>query len=265
MRDNGLTSEATSLSFQLLRNSLPYKASSVHSLAVYVTATGYSTGEMPVATINTSTGIVTTSTGLYSYTIPVIPTAGTYYDVIGFDLIGNGTITYFVNSFTIIDTLFSSSTIAAEPLCTVYGYVKSAGAKPVSEMTIAAYPDDCPAIDDITNNGITPQAVSTYTDDTGYFSLSLIQNIAYRIAIREMAFYSKIIVPPQTKCELWQLTSIKEIGEPSTTTTVVVSTSTGNVTTTTTVTSGTETNTPTSETSTTTGSGGTVINDPNWS
>ena len=243
MRNTGTTSDKTKLSFQLLKNGLPYKASSLVSLAVYSTESGYLNSETPICTINTSTGVLVTSTGLYTYEVPVINTAGIYYDVIGLNVKSSSPTSYFVNAFTLVDETFSGSPIAAEPMCAIYGYIKTAGAVPVAGVRVAAYPDDVPAIDDITNNGIMPQDISVYTDSSGYFSLSLIQNVVYRIAIREMAFYTKINVPIQSTCELWQLTSINEIGEAVVTSTGTVVTSTGTVITTST---------------------GTVIPDPSW-
>lgn len=253
LRDCGITTEPTELSFQLLKNGQPYKAVSIVSAAVYTTEAGHTSGETPVCIINTSTGIVASSLGLYTYTIPVIPTAGTYYDVIGLDITGSGTTTYFVNSFTVSEAVYTGSTVAAEYLCKIYGYIKDASGNSVSGVLIAAYPDTVPSINGDSNTAILPQYVKAETDDTGFFSIKLMYNVAYRIAIREMAFYTKILVPKQASCELWQLTTVPEVGD-----TVITNTNTsGNNTV--------ETTTTTSaEGTTTTVSTGTIIPEPSF-
>lgn len=253
LRDSGITTEPTELSFQLLKNGQPFKAHAITSAAVYSTETGYSTGETPICVINTSTGVIATPVGLYIYSVPTISTAGTYYDVIGLDITGSGSTTYFVNSFTVSEVSYTGSTVAAEYLCNIYGYIKDASGKSVSGVLVAAYPDTIPSINGDSNNAILPQYAKAETDDKGLFTLKLMYNVAYRIAIREMAFYSKILVPQQPSCELWQLTTIAEVGD-----TVVTNNSTsGNTTVETTTTT-------TAEGTTTTVNTGTIIPEPSF-
>ena len=229
-RNSANTTESTKLTFQLIRNGKPYKASSITSLYIFRTSTGYvqtSTGYALTSTgyVLTSTGgfaaipvekidngdIVVTSSGLYSYTASTISSTGTYFDVLTLNLLGSGTTT-FVNSFVVSEE-FSSQVVSIEPLCTVYGYVKLGDATSVDSVKISAIPDTQPAIDSITGNAILPIALDTYTDSTGFFSINLIQNVVYRVNIREMSFYQRVMIPKAGSVELWSLSSISDVGD----------------------------------------------------
>jgi hypothetical protein len=94
--------------------------------------------------------------------------------------------------------------------CLVTGTIYNGSEVPVSGTIIYAVPAQSPALSS-TGFAVSSNPISTYTSSTGYFELTLIQNMAYVVTIQALGFREKIMIPAATTYNIFNLTSVQAV------------------------------------------------------
>ena len=211
-RLNANTEETTTLGFQYRRNNVlvaPYAVTKVtihHSLSD-------ATGNLNIISTITSTGIIAVYTGCYSYVVPIIATAGTYYDKIFITpKVGVAQVTY-INTFTITAPVYTGSVInvPSDPsLCRIIGRTIDSNNNVVGGLLVFCRPNIMPGT--VQSSLISQDGVSTVSDVNGHFQIDLLRNTQFIITIKELGVHAVILVPDKDVYPIISLMS--DISEP---------------------------------------------------
>ena len=210
-RYSAITTEDTTLSFQLYRSGVAVDAFLVVKVEVFATNEDATLSQNVISTIYTE-DIVRKDIGLYEYIVPQ-QSAGKYFDKATVVPMEGNSAVEFINSYDVYE--ISGAVSNDVPLCVISGCFLSADGVPYPNLEVGFTVDDVdsPSVLSIDpSKCIVPNALQLYTDELGAISCALIRGVTYRLHIRKLGVNTKILIPNSDSCNLWALTQFKTIG-----------------------------------------------------
>ena len=194
-RYSAKTDEPTILEFVFKKNSVLTNAYSINRVTIH-SSLADAEGDLNILQTISSVGISNTDVGYYSYTVPIIATAGTYYDKIFVTPVSSGTEVSYVNSYIITTSTYSGQAleVPSNPLlCRVTGTVTDGSGRVMGGVLVFCRPWVMPGT--IQNNILGQNGLSAVSDTNGEFYIDLYKNIEYIFTIKETGLHSTIKIP----------------------------------------------------------------------
>ncbi len=213
-RYSAITTEDTTLSFQLYRSGIAVDAFLIMKVDIFATNEDAMLSRNIISTIYTE-NISRVGVGLYEYTVPK-QVAGKYFDKVTVVPMEGNTAIELINSYDVYE--ISGAVSNNVPLCVVSGSFISASGEPYSNLEVGFTVDDVdsPSVLSVDpSKCIVPNALQLFTSELGVISCALIRGVTYRLHIRKLGINTKILIPDSSACNLWSLTQFKTIGVTS--------------------------------------------------
>lgn len=102
-------------------------------------------------------------------------------------------------------------------LCNITGRIVDSQGEGIDGVIVSAMPTNTPSIISGTSSAISPLPIDVVTTSSGYFSISLIQNIEYTITIFELGYNQTVVIPAEDAVVLWDLSTVDVTGDDGST------------------------------------------------
>jgi len=214
-RFSASTEEATTLEFEFKKNSVLADPYSINKITIHPTALDAQNNTNIIETI-TSTGIVHTNVGYYSYTASVIVSAGTYYDKVFVTTISGAVEISFTNNFEVKLPVYSGNALGVPSnvnLCRITGRTIDSNGNVLGGVLVFCRPWSMPGTTQ--QNIIGQVGVSAVSDKDGYFYIDLLKNIEFIFTIKELGVHSIVKVPDKSAWSLIPLMAGEGTNPPS--------------------------------------------------
>lgn len=214
-RNSANIEEPTILEFEFKKNSILADPASINKVTIHASETDAQNNANIITTISSS-NILHTDTGCYSYTIPIISTAGTYYDKVFVTPVSDATEVSYISSFTVSSITYTgaaSSIPSNIALCRIYGKIIDASGNILKGALVFCRPYAMPGTSSTAL--LSQDGMSVITDATGSFYIDLIRNTEFTLTVKEIGLHTTIKIPDKSRCSLLSLMANEQATTPT--------------------------------------------------